>query len=687
MRKIILLTTLLLALGGTLSAQRPERTERSDRPERTERGDHPRKGGERARDSVANNKPKYKSGQAPLNISGTFGTAITNAWNSTGNGKAAPFSMISYANLTFNVYEWKIPVIVNMSNISVAQFSFNAPTFRVGVTPTWRNLKLHFGHSSMNVSKYTFANLSFRGAGMEYQNNWFRVAGFYGTLQRATRYDVFDNRNSIQHLADSLLGLNYSRSYMPVFRRDAVAGRIGFGSRKNYVDLSFFRAKDDLNSLPETWTWNNDTNRFYRDSLVQARENLAIGLTARFKPAKWLSFAANGGASVYTADQTAPAVTLDNLSSLGADKSDVAKYSSIYDKLLKVYTPRFNTTIRFAGDASMGFQFRPFSANFSYRFVQAGYTSLGSNTFSQNVQAIGANINSRMFKGRSVLGASGYVQRNNLDKTQKSTNQVGSYSLNWRNNITDNFAITLNYNAVKQDQMDGTQEISEEKRINQLAHTVMLTPAYSFYGFNDHTVSLNLTYLQNMNLNDKMVESLTNVINTTTLTGGAGYEIYFRSKYTRFNANYDYSLSESKYNKYKSHGLSLGVRYSLLNKKDIAVSAMANATLSYNIAIDTAQSDRLIDSVLDEVVLRNGRTKTNVYHRYRTDVFSVSGRIGGTFTYKQWHDLSVYLSVSNYSDNVIIGQHISTDIDLRLNINYTYSFARRVIRRKTPKLY
>lgn len=635
-----------------------------------------------ARDSAAAMLPKYKSGQAPLNISGTIGSNTSIAWNSRGYNRMAPFSMLAYANLTFNVYEWKIPVTLNMSNINISQFSFNAPTWRLGITPTWRTLKFHLGHSSMNVSRYTFSNLTFLGAGVEYYNKWVRVAGFYGTLQRATHYDIFDNRNSIQHLADSLMGLNFTRSYRPVFRRDAVAARLGFGSKNNYVDLSFFRAKDDINSLPQTWSWNNDSTLFHRDSLVQAKENLTIGLTARFNPFKWLSLSANGGASVYTADLTVDAIDPAALQDLGADESDVAKYRSIYDKLQQVYTPRFNTTIRFAGDAAIGFKFKPFTANFTYRFIEAGYTSLGSNAFSQNVQAIGGNINARMFRGRSILGASSYIQRNNLDHKQKSTNQVGSYTLNWRNNINNNLALTLNYNAVKQDQLDGTTEVAEERRINQLAHTVMLIPAYTLYGYNDHTLSINLTYLQNINLNNKMKESISNIINTTTLTGGLGYEIYLRSKHRRYNINYDYSYSDSRYNRYHSHSVTIGGNYQIYQKKDMALSLNANVTAAYNIAIDTTRNDRWIDYVSDVVTLRGGRIDTVYYSRYQTDIFSVSARLGGTFTYKQWHNLSLYLSVSNYSDNIILGQHIATDIDLRANISYTYAFARRVIKRK-----
>lgn len=664
MKKTLLFLLPFLLLGATSHAQR--------NPGRQDGGGQGREDspGEVSTFAI----PNYRSGRAPLNITGTFGTATTSSWGNN-DFRTAPFSMIAFGNLTFNIYEWKIPVLVNMSNIGMSQFAFSAPTFKVAVTPTYHNLKLHFGHSSMNVSKYTYSNLTFLGAGMEYSNHWFRVAGFYGTLQRATKYEYADNRNAIQHLADSLIGLNFSRSYMPVFRRDAVAGRIGFGSSKNFVDLSFFRAKDDLNSLPDTWVFTNSDTIYQRDKFVQAKENLTAGLTIRLQPWKWMTLAANGGASLYTADQNVEAVSPDLLRTLGAEESDVAKYTDFYPTISRFYTPRLNTTIRFAGDASLGLRFKPFSANFTYRFVQPNYITLGANSFSQNVKSIGGNISTRMFRNHSTLSAAAYLQRNNLDKTQKSTNQVGSYSLNWINSITNNLALTINYNAVKQDQFDGTTEIKEEKRINQLAHTIVVTPAYTFYGFNDHTLSLNFNYLQNKNLNHKMKESMSNVINTTTLTGGAGYELYLRHQHTRITANYDYSLSSSRYNSYTAHAVTLGCSYQLLQHKDYAVSLNGNISVSYNIAVDTAHSAVTVDPIED---LGTGK----MIDMFRTDVISASGRLGGTFAYKQWHNLSLYLSVSNYSDNVIIGQHIATDLDFRLSLNYTYAFAKRAIKRK-----
>ena len=69
----------------------------------------------------------------------------------------------------------------------------------------------------------------------------------------------------------------------------------------------------------------------------------------------------------------------------------------------------------------------------------------------------------------------------------------------------------------------------------------------------------------------------------------------------------------------------------------------------------------------------------------RANSISFSNRLGATFSYKQLHNASLYLSSSNYSDNIVIGQHISTDFDLRINFSYSYSFAKRIIKSKKKK--
>ena len=61
---------------------------------------------------------------------------------------------------------------------------------------------------------------------------------------------------------------------------------------------------------------------------------------------------------------------------------------------------------------------------------------------------------------------------------------------------------------------------------------------------------------------------------------------------------------------------------------------------------------------------------------------SLSLRLGASFTYKQAHSASLYFSISNYSDNIIIGQHIATSTDIRVSVQYNYNFASRLIKSK-----
>ena len=42
----------------------------------------------------------------------------------------------------------------------------------------------------------------------------------------------------------------------------------------------------------------------------------------------------------------------------------------------------------------------------------------------------------------------------------------------------------------------------------------------------------------------------------------------------------------------------------------------------------------------------------------------------------------MYFSLSNYSDRVIIGQRVATDLDCRFTLSYTYSFAAKLIKKK-----
>ena len=618
----------------------------------------------------------------PLTVSGTVGTQITSSWNNADLHYNSPFSTIAYANMTYNIYGISVPMSLNLINVSADQFSFSNPTFTLNFRPIWKRFTFHFGTSCMNFSNYTYNGISFDGVGMEYRGDKFRFGGFYGNFDHATTFRTeLDDRDAIQFLSDSLLGLNnVAYTTFPQFKRRAYAAHMAIGSMRNYVDISLLHAADDLNSLPAQWYMYNiysdeliDTTLIVRDSTIKGKENLALGLKGHFSFGKWAMFEANLGASLFTPDITRDEIVLEG--------DNVAMANKLMGGLRKtgLYNVRYGSEIRFAGDAMLRLNLQPVSATLTYRFVQPDYTSLGANGFNQNAQTFGGNLSTSLFSNTAFLSLNGYLQRDNLDKKQVFTNQVGSYSVHWNNFFGDNIALSALYNAVTQKQLDGVWEVPEEIRINQITHCFDLSPSYTLSLDNDHTFSLNFNLLQNKNRNKQMEELFFDV---STTSFGLGYEVYLNGSRVSLDANYDYSLSRSPGNDYNSHCLTGGTSYNFIEKDDLTLSGNARLTMAFN--VEKTEAEEMTDAerkVLDYLARRVGsRADTEI-----TNDLSVAARLGASLNYKDQHNASVFFAISNYSDNIIIGQHVAVNTDVRFMLEYSYSFASRLIKSKKSK--
>lgn len=608
----------------------------------------------------------------PLTVSGTVGTQITSSWNNADLHYNSPFSAVAYADMTFNLYGISIPMSLNLINVSAEQFSFSNPTFTLNFRPTWKKFTFYFGTACMNFSNYTYNGISFDGVGMEYKGDKFRFGGFYGNFNHATTFRTkLDDRDAIQYLSDSLLGLNnVAYTTFPHFERKAYAAHMAIGSLRNYVDFSFLHAVDDTASLPAQWYMYDmmDTTLFVRDSTVKGKENLALGMKGHFTIGKNVLFEANLGASLFTPD-----VARAEMEMKGGSGAAVANKLMGMLRKPKLYNPRYGSELRFAGDALLNLNFKPVSATLTYRFVQPDYTSLGANGFNQNAQTFGGNISASMFSNTAFLSLNGYLQRDNLDKKQLFTNQVGSYTVSWSNFFGENVGLDVLYNAVTQNQFDGVMEIPEEVRINQITHSLDVTPSYTLSLDNDHTFSLNFNLLQNKNLN-KLMEGMS--FDVTTTSYGLGYEVYLASSRLSLDANYDYSLSRSIGNSYNSHCLSGGTRYNFVEKEDMTLSGYARLVMAYSIDKEEEDLSDAEKHVLSYLARRIGREASTEMTRD----LSVAARVGASLNYKDRHNASLYLAVSNYSDNIIIGQHVAVNTDVRFMLEYSYSFASRLIK-------
>ena len=604
----------------------------------------------------------------PLTIGGQLGGEMNMSWNNQDiYGYSDPFAFAAYANFDIGIYGFHIPINLNLLSLSMTQFKFPHPQITLNTTPEWKKFRFHIGTSSMHFNNYTYSGLTFTGGGVEYTGDKLRVAGFYGKLNRKTRFK--DDRTAIQYFADSLLGINQQETTQPQFDRNAWGAKIGFGSTKNYIDFSVMKAKDDIESLPVSWQYEGADSLVYRDSVIKAKENFTTGVSGRLSLGKWLTFNANVAMSLYTDDLTARELTSENISSVGADTTDARIKSAIgiLDKVHGLYEARTNSQIRFAGDAGMSLSFDKFNAALTYRFVQADYTSLGANQFSQNAQGVGATANYRFLNNKSILTLTGYLQQDNLDHRQMYTNKVTTYSANWSYSITDNLNLAASYSGVQQDQKDGTYKVNDTTRINQIMHSITVSPSYTIFGDNEHTISLNFNNVANKNRN--ILSQNRSDVNTLTI--GAGYDCNFTAKRIGMGINYDFSNSTAPGNDYTSHTVSGSLTYNAVKKENMALKFTGSMSFSYN--VKPAGQEGYVGMADDELP---------VSADYTTNDFSFSARIGSSFTYKTQHSASFFLSTSNYSENIVFGQKVSTTMDLRFNLAYSYSFFSRVIKSK-----
>ena len=614
----------------------------------------------------------------PLVLSGQLGASISSNYSSLDN-TASPFATSTYANITLSVYGFSIPLSMNLLSISASQFSFPKPRLTLGATPTWKRLRFHLGYSSMHFSNYTYSGMQFLGVGMEYTGKVARAGAFYGTLNRPTKFKMYDNRSAIRRYADSLLGLNLPESTTPQYKRKAYGLKLGLGGARNYVDISVLKALDDLNSLPEYWIYTGDTNMMRRDSVVKAKENLAVGLSGRISVRDWLAFTTNIGLSVYTPDISSDTLSLTDMAGLINDTSAMwGKAQQALDKMAWLYTLRPNTIARAAGDAALMLHFPRFSTTLSYRFIQPDYVSLGASTFTQNTHSLGWVNDMTLFKGRSHINLSLYGQRDNLNGQQLYTNQVVSSNLAWNTMFGDHLGIDVAYSGIKQDQMDGTMafnDSTEAMRINQMTQTLALTPIVIFGEETQQNVTVSFNYSGNANRNplgDTTADA-------STISLGLGYGNTPAAFPLTWSAMYDYSRSNSSYSKYSTHAINLSASYPLKQHELLTWTLTYSGSLGFN-------------KVQEQGDYQNIKHAVGTYWGYGTylkaaetkpvGTFSFSNNLGTSLHSKLGHTLTAFLTLTNYSEYVILAQKVTTALDFRFTASYSYSFGRKLIERK-----
>lgn len=525
----------------------------------------------------------------PLIVTGTLGTMNTYRNSSVGNGYGSPLSNTVYANLNISLYGLSMPFSLYYSNDNL---DFNYPKLSFHINPTYKNWRGHFGLSSMSMSNYVM-NMSFNGIGLEYNSDKIRGGFFYGRLRNAINDDPTDP---------------FARA--PQYKRMGWGMKAGYGSGKNYVDVYFLRAYDQISSLDEGWR-----------QFVRPQENIVVGVKGCVTPVKWFSLTTNAAASVFNKDKEAPKI---------ATTTD-------FDK---IFDTRYSSLARFAGDVNANFMFGGLNASVSYRMVQPDYTSLGAYYMSNNYHSLSVSASTHLFKKIALTGTfSG--QADNLSNEQMFTTCGYIYAFSASTRIGQLFNISAGYNGYQQMQRDGTCQVIDSIKVHRIMHSFNVMPSFAYDGtLLGHSASLSFNYSRNEDLN----KFATGISDVTTKAVGVSYNMEVKPWEIDITASISHQESKGYQTKYRSDVASLGTSRSFLEQKNLNIGA--NLSLCYN---EVERQSKALSLAADF---------SASYNLKKVHVFSA------TAGFSKYGDVNVRQTRSNLD---------CTDINVTFNYVYTFS--------------
>lgn len=283
--------------------------------------------------------------------------------------RTAPFSARVNAGLLIDVLGFKGPFSLAISDRNKA---YRLPAYSfVGFSPSYKWLKIHLGDRSMNFSPYTLSGQSFRGVGMEASPGRWRIALLQGILNTSRIEDAGAIQGSVRPYPRRARALKVSRNFDN--------GEIG---------IHVFHAIDKI------------TEGITADSILRLpKGNLVLELNGEQQLANKLELSFSVAHSILTRDLNAAA--FDN--GIGLKGS-----------LLGLAPVNASTSYTQAYDFGLAYQLPNASLRVDYEKIDAGYQSLGTLSFLNDMEQISLGGTKGILNNRVNLTGSFGVQRNGL---------------------------------------------------------------------------------------------------------------------------------------------------------------------------------------------------------------------------------------------------------------------------------
>lgn len=390
-----------------------------------------------------------------------------------------PFGYAISGNLVFSLYGVDMPVSFLFSNY---QKDFRQPFNHFGISPRYKWVTVHLGYRRIRFSPFTLNGHRFLGVGVEANPGLLRFGAVYGKFQKAIEEDsTYLENEDVRTLP------------RPAYARKGYSFKLGVGNERNYFDVTYFKGKDDENSLsfePSTYS-------------VYPEENAAIGISTKLTIKKALSWYVELGASAYTRDHTQPEIV---------DEED----SGFYKFLENLLVPRVSSQASIGIESGLEYRRDLWGTKFLYKRIDPGYKTMGAYYFqtdlTQYILSLNLRTKNQKFRMNGSIGLQSDNVRNN--KIAKTNRTIGALVFNIY--PSQKFGIDIQYSNFGIAQKSGLKSISDTTRLRNINQTLNISPRVTLPGrvFN-HGVGLTFSYTD---LNDKndFTKDLTEVKSLST---------------------------------------------------------------------------------------------------------------------------------------------------------------------------
>lgn len=454
-----------------------------------------------------------------------------------GEPRNEPFWWQASGAPVLSLYGWQLPFSFNYGS---RNRSFNQPFNRFGVSPYYKWATFHFGYRSIRMNPFVMSGLQFLGAGMELNPKGFRFAAFYGRFAKPVAQDTLASVTPV-----------------PAFKRMGYGMKIGFGTRRNYIDFTAVKVNDDTSSIPAPSV----------DASIKPQDNLALGLGGRISLGRRLNLQFDVAGSILNRDLNL--AVMDTFQAFGAVKS--------------IFQPRLGAQLLTAGQASLQYTRKVFGLRFVAKRVDPDYRSLAAFYQQSDLQSLTVEPSLRLMKSKIRLSGSIGRQQDNLYRRKAFTSVRTIGSANLAFNPVKEYGITLSFSNYGLAQQAGLQVLNDTFRVAQNNRSVSL--GQFFIRTNKErslNLSMNLSYQQLQDLNPYGTYSSGE--NSVWFMNLNGNRIRVRDN---FSLQGGLNLSQNKFatGSYLLIGPTAGVSRPLIKDK-----LQASGTLSYNKGFQAGKS-------------------------------------------------------------------------------------------------